>query len=157
MDKQSWYIHTMKYYPAVKRDKLLIHKTIWMTHYWKDTNPKYMISFIKYSWGDTFFKKEIYNYFTYLSGCTQAYLQHTGSPDAACELLTVPCGTQSLTRDRTRAPQHWKHRVLATGPPGKSQKIRRRWGWQGSGCVYKRAKQKIPLVTELFSLLTVVM
>ena len=26
----------------------------------------------------------------------------------------------SLTRDRTCAPLQWKHRVLNTGPPGKS-------------------------------------
>ena len=29
-------------------------------------------------------------------------------------------GSGSLTRDQTRPPLHWKLRVLATGPPGKS-------------------------------------
>ena len=67
MDKESWHIHTRKYYPAIKRNKLLIRKTIWM-------NPKAMIPFIKHSWDDTLFKKEIYNYFTYLFGCTQSEL-----------------------------------------------------------------------------------
>ena len=29
-------------------------------------------------------------------------------------------GSSSLIRDRTQAPRHWQHGVLATGPPGKS-------------------------------------
>ena len=45
--------------------------------------------------------------------------------------LDFSCGTwdvylwhvasSSLTRDQTRGPLHWAHRVLATGLPGKSQ------------------------------------
>ena len=28
--KRNWYIHTMKYYSAIKRNEVLIHTTMWM-------------------------------------------------------------------------------------------------------------------------------
>ena len=30
MNKQMWYIHTMEYYSATKKNELLIHATMWM-------------------------------------------------------------------------------------------------------------------------------
>lgn len=30
MDKERWYIHTTKYYSAIKRDKLPIHGMTWI-------------------------------------------------------------------------------------------------------------------------------
>ena len=48
-------------------------------------------------------------------------------PELLCLLfyfLAVLCGTcdlRSVARDRTWCPLRWKHRFLATGPPGGSQ------------------------------------
>ena len=30
MDKQKWYIYTMEYYSAIKRNEVLIHATAWV-------------------------------------------------------------------------------------------------------------------------------
>lgn len=30
MDKQMWYVHTMEYYLAIKRNEVLIHATTWV-------------------------------------------------------------------------------------------------------------------------------
>ena len=39
----------------------------------------------------------------------------------ACELLVVVCGIEFPDQGLNMRPQHWEYRVLATGPPGKSQ------------------------------------
>ena len=47
-----------------------------------------------------------------------------GMQTLSCSMPTLSCspraGSSSPTRDRTRAPLHWEHGVLSTGPPGKS-------------------------------------
>ena len=39
---------------------------------------------------------------------------------AACELLAVACGIYFPSQGANPGPLNWEHRVLATGPPGKS-------------------------------------
>ena len=65
-------------------------------------------------------------YYTMLpifSGSWQgSQLWHAGSQIyvAACRIFKLQhVGSSSLTRDRTPAPLHWEHGVLATGAPGK--------------------------------------
>ena len=47
-------------------------------------------------------------------------LQHMGSYVAACELLVAARGIWFPDQGLNLGPQHEEHRVLATGPPGKS-------------------------------------
>ena len=48
------------------------------------------------------------------------YLVATSLSCSTWKLLLWHVGSSSLTRDQSQASLHWKHRVLATGPPGKS-------------------------------------
>ena len=61
-----------------------------------------------------FFKK-------YLFGCTRSQLQHVGS-----SVWCLSCGTQDLVPWAGIEPRalHWELGVLATGPPGKSQRVK---------------------------------
>ena len=52
--------------------------------------------------------------------CTAYYLQHAGSLVVACKLLVAACGIQFPDQGSNLGPLHWEHRVLATGPSGKS-------------------------------------
>ena len=49
----------------------------------------------------------------YLFDCSRSSLHHTGSLVAACRIYFLDKGSN-------QGPLHWEHRVLATGPQGKS-------------------------------------
>ena len=53
----------------------------------------------------------------FLFGCNRSQFQHTGSL-----IFTVTCESQFPDQGLNLGLQHQEHRVLATGPPGKSQK-----------------------------------
>ena len=59
----------------------------------------------------------------YLFGCTGSQLRHAGS--FSCVMRTVSCSMwdQFLDQGWNPGPLHWENGVLATGPPGKSQKF----------------------------------
>lgn len=66
---KMWYIHTVEYYSAIKRNKILVHATILINpkkHYakWKKPNVSCVIPFL---W--TTQKRQIYRDKTQVSGC----------------------------------------------------------------------------------------
>ena len=50
----------------------------------------------------------------------QSSLSHVGSLVVARGLVVVARGVQLPDQGSNPGPLHWEHRVLATGPPGKS-------------------------------------
>ena len=50
----------------------------------------------------------------------QSSLQHVESLVVACKLLVVAWGIQFPNQGSNPGPLHWEHRVLASGPLGKS-------------------------------------
>ena len=57
----------------------------------------------------------------YLSACFQNIFLAVLGPVAACKLSVAACGIQIPNQGSNSDPLNWEHRVLVTGPPGRSQ------------------------------------
>ena len=76
------------------------------------------------SWMDLQHVRFFYIY-TYLFDCSASQLQHVGSSIFFKNLqhggfLVAACEIQFPDQGSNPDPLHWEHRILATGPPGKS-------------------------------------